>query len=106
VKIPDNVALVTACFRAGPGHVKELHANGARVVILDLPSSRGKEIAGEFVTGRLLARRRDLADSVTAALDAAAGLGTLRITVNCAGIGNGIRTVSKQGRSRWTPSPR
>ena len=99
MKIPDNVALVTGgASGLGLATVKELHANGARVVILDLPSSRGKEIAGEF-GDRAVFSPGDVTspDSVTAALNAAAGLGTLRITVNCAGIGNGIRTVSKQG---------
>jgi len=99
VEIPDNVALVTGgASGLGLATVKELHANGARVVILDLPSSRGKEIAGEL-GDRAVFSPGDVTspDSVTAALDAAAGLGTLRITVNCAGIGNGIRTVSKKG---------
>ena len=99
MEIRDNVALVTGgASGLGQATVKELHANGARVVILDLPSSRGKEIAGEF-GDRAVFSPGDVTspDSVTAALDAAAGLGTLRITVNCAGIGNGIRTVSKKG---------
>ena len=34
---------------------------------------------------------------MTAALDVAESLGTLRIAVNCAGIGNGIKTVGKNG---------
>jgi len=34
---------------------------------------------------------------VTAALDAAGGLGPLRIAVNCAGIGNAARTVGRDG---------
>ncbi len=99
MKIPDNVALVTGgASGLGLATVKELHANGARIVILDLPSSRGKEVAGEL-GDRAVFTPGDVTspDSVTAALDAAAGLGTLRITVNCAGIGNGIRTVSKKG---------
>ena len=99
MEIPDNVALVTGgASGLGLATVKELHANGARIVILDLPSSRGREVAGEL-GDRAVFSPGDVTspDSVTAALDAAAGLGTLRITVNCAGIGNGIRTVSKQG---------
>jgi len=99
VEIRDNVALVTGgASGLGQATVKELHANGARIVILDLPSSRGKEVAGEL-GDRAVFSPGDVTspDSVTAALDAAAGLGTLRITVNCAGIGNGIRTVSKKG---------
>ena len=49
MKASRHVALVTG-VASGPGlaTVKELHANGAHVVILDLPSSRGKEIAGEL----------------------------------------------------------
>ncbi len=99
MEISDNVALVTGgASGLGLATVKELHANGARVVILDLPSSRGKEIAGEL-GDRAVFSPGDVTspDSVTAALDAAAGLGTLRITVNCAGIGSGFRTVSKKG---------
>jgi NAD(P)-dependent dehydrogenase (short-subunit alcohol dehydrogenase family) len=99
VEIPDNVALVTGgASGLGLATVKELHANGARIVILDLPSSRGREVAGEL-GDRAVFSPGDVTspDSVTAALNAAAGLGTLRITVNCAGIGNGIRTVSKKG---------
>ena len=99
MEISDNVALVTGgASGLGLATVKELHANGARVVILDLPSSRGKEVAGEL-GDRAVFSPGDVTspDSVTAALDAAARLGTLRITVNCAGIGNGIRTVSKKG---------
>ena len=99
MKIPDNVALVTGgASGLGLATVRELHANGARIVILDLPSSRGKEVAGEL-GDRAVFSPGDVTspDSVTAALAAAAGLGTLRITVNCAGIGNGIRTVSKKG---------
>ena len=99
MEIPDNVALVTGgASGLGLATVKELHANGARIVILDLPSSRGKEVAAEL-GDRAVFSPGDVTspDSVTAALDAAAGLGTLRITVNCAGIGNGIRTVSKKG---------
>ena len=99
MEIPDNVALVTGgASGLGQATVKELHANGARIVILDLPSSRGQEVAAEL-GDRAVFSPGDVTspDSVTAALDAAAGLGTLRITVNCAGIGNGIRTVSKKG---------
>ncbi len=49
MKISRHVALVTGgASEPGLATVKELHANGAHIVILDLPSSRGKEIAGEL----------------------------------------------------------
>jgi NAD(P)-dependent dehydrogenase (short-subunit alcohol dehydrogenase family) len=99
VDITGTVALVTGgASGLGLATVRELHAHGARVVILDLPSSQGETIAaglGEratFAPGDVTSP-----ESVTAALDAAARLGTLRITVNCAGIGNGIRTVGRNG---------
>ncbi len=37
------------------------------------------------------------AEAVTAALDTAEGMGPLRINVNCAGIGNAIKTLGKDG---------
>jgi NAD(P)-dependent dehydrogenase (short-subunit alcohol dehydrogenase family) len=36
-------------------------------------------------------------DQVTQAVDAAAQLGTLRVVVNCAGIGNAVRTAGRKG---------
>ncbi len=99
MKIAGTVALVTGgASGLGLATVRELQAQGARVVILDLPSSQGKTIA-EDLGGRAVFAPGDVTSpaSVTAALDAADQLGTLRITVNCAGIGNGIRTVGKNG---------
>lgn len=97
--ITGTVALVTGgASGLGLATVRELHAHGARVVILDLPSSQGETIVAElgeratFAPGDVTSP-----ESVTAALNAAARLGTLRITVNCAGIGNGIRTVGRNG---------
>jgi NAD(P)-dependent dehydrogenase (short-subunit alcohol dehydrogenase family) len=78
--------------------VRELHGHGAKVVILDLPSSQGKTIAEEL-GDRVTFAPGDVTspENVTDALDAAGRLGPLRITVNCAGIGNAIRTVGKGG---------
>ncbi|OBA49048.1 3-hydroxy-2-methylbutyryl-CoA dehydrogenase, partial [Nocardia sp. 852002-20019_SCH5090214] len=82
----------------GLATVKELHGQGAKVVIIDLPSSDGEAIAKELGDGVVFAAT-DVTneEQVSAALDAAAQLGTLRIAVNCAGIGNAIKTVSKKG---------
>ena len=99
MKIADTVALVTGgASGLGLATVRELHAQGARVVILDLPASEGETIA-EDLGERAVFAPGDVTSpaNVTAALDTAGQLGTLRITVNCAGIGNGIRTVGKNG---------
>ncbi len=44
--------------------------------------------------------------AVGSALDVAESLGPLRINVNCAGIGNAVRTRPRTARSRWTGSRR
>ncbi|WP_306363468.1 3-hydroxyacyl-CoA dehydrogenase [Nocardia sp. CC227C] len=99
MKTADTVAVVTGgASGLGLATVRELHGAGASVVILDLPSSDGKAVAEELGERAAFSPGDVTSEAdVTAALDAAAGLGTLRIAVNCAGIGNAIRTVSKQG---------
>lgn len=71
---------------------------GASVVIVDLPSSRGTEVA-EKLGAKARFAAADVADeaAVIAALDVAAELGQLRVAVNCAGIGVAIKTLSKKG---------
>jgi NAD(P)-dependent dehydrogenase (short-subunit alcohol dehydrogenase family) len=99
MKIAGTTVLVTGgASGLGLATVRGLHAAGASVVILDLPSSRGGAIAEElgekvsFSPGDVTST-----GDVTAALDAASRLGILRVAVNCAGIGNANRTVGKNG---------
>ena len=97
--IEGAAALVTGgASGLGRATVDVLHAAGAGVVVLDLPGSAGEAVAAElgdrvrFVGGDV---RRP--EDVTAALDAAAELGPVRVAVNCAGTGEALRTVGKQG---------
>ncbi len=97
--VTGAVALVTGgASGLGLATAKALLAAGAKVVILDLPTSAGEQIAKELGDSVRFAPAdvRNEAE-VTAALDVAAALGTLRVCVNCAGTGNAIRTVGKQG---------
>jgi NAD(P)-dependent dehydrogenase (short-subunit alcohol dehydrogenase family) len=97
--IGNSVALVTGgASGLGLATVRRLHADGAGVVIVDLPSSQGETVAKEL-GDRVLFTAADVtdADQIATALDAAATLGPLRITVNCAGIGNAAKTVGKSG---------
>jgi NAD(P)-dependent dehydrogenase (short-subunit alcohol dehydrogenase family) len=99
VKIEGTVALVTGgASGLGLATVHTLHAAGAAVVIVDLPSSAGKAIADEL-GDRAVFAPADVADAdaVQAAVDAASALGPLRIAVNCAGIGIAEKTVGKNG---------
>ncbi|TWF81220.1 NAD(P)-dependent dehydrogenase (short-subunit alcohol dehydrogenase family) [Pseudonocardia hierapolitana] len=97
--ITNGVALVTGgASGLGLATVKALRAAGARVVILDLPTSAGAERATELGDGARFAPGdvRSEAD-VAAALDVAEELGPLRVAVNCAGIGTAHRTVGRAG---------
>jgi NAD(P)-dependent dehydrogenase (short-subunit alcohol dehydrogenase family) len=91
------VALVTGgASGLGLATVRALHDAGAQVVIVDLPSSEGEAIAKEL--GVVFAPADVTSESdISGALDLAQELGALRIVVNCAGIGNAAKTVSKQG---------
>ncbi|MBF6326949.1 3-hydroxyacyl-CoA dehydrogenase [Nocardia transvalensis] len=99
MQIDNAVAVVTGgASGLGLATVRELHSQGAKVVILDLPSSNGEAIAEELGESVVFAPTDVTSeDQVSAALDAADKLGALRIAVNCAGIGNAIKTVSKKG---------
>ena len=95
--ITGAAALVTGgASGLGEATARLLAARGARVVVLDLDEERGPQVAEEI--GGLFARAdvRDEAE-VIAAVDAAAGLGPLRVLVNCAGISIPARTIGRDG---------
>jgi NAD(P)-dependent dehydrogenase (short-subunit alcohol dehydrogenase family) len=74
-----------------------LHAKGASIAILDLPTSAGADVArsleGPFFPVNVMDD-----DDTEAAIDAAAeALGGIHISVNTAGGGIGMRTLTKQG---------
>ncbi len=97
MKIEGSVALVTGgASGLGRATAEALAARGAKVVVVDLPSSSGLAVA-KALGGRFAPA--DVTDEaqVNGALDVAGELGTLRIVVNCAGIGSGGRVASKDG---------
>jgi NAD(P)-dependent dehydrogenase (short-subunit alcohol dehydrogenase family) len=99
MEITDAVAVVTGgASGLGLATAQELRARGAKVLILDLPSSQGETVAKELGDGVVFAPADVTRESeVTAALDTAEQLGALRVAVNCAGIGSAIKTVGKAG---------
>jgi NAD(P)-dependent dehydrogenase (short-subunit alcohol dehydrogenase family) len=96
VQIKDAVAVVTGgASGLGLATTKRLLDAGAQVVVVDL---KGEEAVGELGDRARFAQANVTdPESVTAALDIAESLGPLRINVNCAGIGNAIKTLSKDG---------
>ena len=96
MEIKDAVAVVTGgASGLGLATTKRLLDRGAQVVVLDL---RGEDVVREL-GDRALFAQADVTDeaAVGGALDAAETMGTLRIVVNCAGTGNAIRVLSKDG---------
>lgn len=80
----------------GLATARTLTAAGALVVIIDLPSSSGAEVAAELGATFVAADVTD-GEQVQRAVDAAQAIAPLRIVVNCAGIATPGRAVGKTG---------
>lgn len=96
MEIKDATAVVTGgASGLGLATTKRLLDRGAQVVVIDL---RGEEAVRELGE-RARFVEADVTDeaAVGKALDVAESLGPVRINVNCAGIGNAIKTLSKDG---------
>src|SRR5713101_3004238 len=82
MNLKNAVALVTGGGSGlGEATVREFAAAGAKVAILDLPSSPGAKVA----------------ESLDAIAKIVAKFSAIHIAVNCAGIGRAMRTVTKDG---------
>jgi NAD(P)-dependent dehydrogenase (short-subunit alcohol dehydrogenase family) len=104
VEIKDAVAVITGgASGLGLATTKALLDEGAKVVILDLPSSKGEDVAADLNSGpggdRVRFAPADVTDeeAVAKAFDLAESLGPVRIVVNCAGTGDAIRVLGKGG---------
>ena len=99
--INGSVAVVTGgASGLGLATARRLVKAGAKVVLLDLPWSKGEEVAASF-GGAAVFAPADVtdSDSVSAAMDTATELGPLRVLVNCAGIGAAGRLLAKDGHA-------
>jgi len=97
--IHESSAIVTGgASGLGLATVHQLLEAGARVVIADLPTSQGADIArdlGERV--RFAPTDVTVSGDVETACDLAASLGPLRVLVHCAGRGGPVRLIDKEG---------
>lgn len=93
----DSVLVTGGASGLGLATARALSAQGAAVVLLDLPTSPGEAAAAEL--GRAEFVPADVRDEeqVQAAVDRATGLGTLRAVVNCAGVATPGRILSRRG---------
>jgi NAD(P)-dependent dehydrogenase (short-subunit alcohol dehydrogenase family) len=100
MNLKNSVALVTGGGSGlGEATIREFAGAGAKVAILDLPSSPGAKVA-ESIGANAIFVEADVvsSDQVTDAIaKTVAKFGTIHIAVNCAGIGRAMRTVTKEG---------
>ena len=100
MRFENNSLLVTGgASGLGRATAERASAAGAYVTIVDLPTSAGAEVAASLGgrTKFIAADVRD-AEQIQAAVDAAAAEAPLRVLVHCAGRGQAVRLVDKQGR--------
>lgn len=98
MRLDGTSAIVTGgASGLGWATAHRLISDGAKVVVIDLPGPDGGPRT-EPPCGAVFSRGDVTSESdVTAALDAAERLGTLRVVVNCAGIGDAIKVAGKNG---------
>jgi len=95
----DDVVLVTGGGSGlGEASARRLGTTGARVVVLDLPSSAGAAVVADLgKAARFLPADVRDEEEVRAAIRAATHLGTLRTVVCCAGVGTPGRILTRRG---------
>src|SRR6478609_2047235 len=96
MKIDGTAAVVTGgASGLGAATARALAARGAKVAIFDLQEDKGQALASEI--GGLFCKVDVTSDdSVDAGFAAArTAHGQERVLVNCAGVGNAIKTVSR-----------
>lgn len=94
-------ALVTGgASGLGKATAERLVRLDAKVVIVDLPTSRGEEVAREIGHGTQFVAA-DVTDgaAMQAAVDAATALAPLRAVVHCAGRGHTMRVIDREGNA-------
>lgn len=99
MQVNGAVALVTGgASGLGRATAEQLYYSGATVVLVDLPSSSGTEVAAALGSRAHFVGADVTSESeVQAAVDLAASLGSLRVVVNCAGVATPGKVLSRKG---------
>ncbi|MFS2242366.1 MULTISPECIES: SDR family NAD(P)-dependent oxidoreductase [unclassified Microbacterium] len=97
MQITGQGALITGgASGLGLATARRLSAAGARVAIIDLPTSSGEEIAAEL-GGLFLPADVTSSEQVAAAVASAHAVAPLRVVVNCAGIAPPAKVLDRDG---------
>lgn len=93
-----SVAVITGgASGLGLATARRLAAGGSTVVLLDLPTSGGPEMAASIDSAVFAGADVTDPDQVAAVFTTAQELGDVRVVVNCAGLGTPGRVLSKRG---------
>ena len=98
VDMHGRTAVVTGgASGLGLATVQRLVADGARVVAIDLPSADDAQLRALGAAVTFAPADVTSEEQVAVAIETANQDGTLTVAVNCAGIGNAIKTTSAKG---------
>lgn len=82
----------------GRGSAERLISQGAKVVIVDLPTSQGEQTAREIGAAGFAAADVTDSEAMAAAVAQAEAIGPLRAVVHCAGRGGALRILDNTGQ--------
>lgn len=99
MEIAGASALITGgASGLGAATARKLYDAGAHVVLVDLPSSAGEDVAaGLGERARFVAADVTNEEQVCQAVEVASDLAPLRIAVNCAGVGTPGKVLGRDG---------
>ncbi len=100
MQIKDSLAVVTGgASGLGEATVRMLSAGGAKVAILDVVAQKGEMLASELGPNVVFCHADVTSDegSRKAIEKAVEAFGAINVTVNCAGVGDPCRIISKKG---------
>jgi 3-hydroxyacyl-CoA dehydrogenase / 3-hydroxy-2-methylbutyryl-CoA dehydrogenase len=98
MRVQDSIALITGgASGLGEATVRNIVKNGGKAAILDLSEDRGKKLVAELGENAIFYKTNVTSEKdVQHAIDSTiAQFGSINTVVNCAGIGLGEKTVSR-----------
>jgi 3-hydroxyacyl-CoA dehydrogenase/3-hydroxy-2-methylbutyryl-CoA dehydrogenase len=100
MQVKDSIAVITGgASGLGESCVRSLSALGAKVAILDVVAERGEKLAAELGSNVIFVHADVASDeSGRAAVEkAAAAFGKINVAINCAGVADPGKILSKKG---------